>query len=415
MSGEHSGFDGSMEWGRTERSAPPRYLLLLVGAVLLGGTVAAVGLINRDVTYTATGHLWIDSSSGAEDTGRTAQSGLARSGLAQSNAWIELFRSYQVLEPVVEERKLYLRGVDVRHPAFASFELTEAFRPGAYELLIDEGGAAFLLVTGEGALVQEGRVGEPIGASVGLSWTPPPGSLSPGTATAFSVSTVRDAAQELSGKLVTSMDQQGAFLRVGLSGEDPQRVIGVLNAVMARHVELAAELKRSKLGETLAILEEQLGAIERELASAERNLETFRLESSEPASRSAALSQTVEEERLVRRVRTAENLYDEIRMRVEAARLAYASATSDVRILDNAGLSPRKGRDAGLPLALAILFGCLLALVGGAVMVGRASARSDRSDGTQALRGIGSDLLPVLAIVVGCALAGLALGFAFLI
>ncbi len=45
---------------------------------------------------------------------------------------------------------------------------------------------------------------------------------------------------------------------------------------------------------------------------------------------------TIEEARLRRRVVTTENLYREVRTRVETARSTAASSTPDVRILDRA-------------------------------------------------------------------------------
>ena len=121
-------------------------------------------------------------------------------------------------------------------------------------------------------------------------------------------------------------------------------------------------------------------AIPRVVAGVMEDLETQERVTQEYVSTAAAELQaipprTIEEGRLERRVLTTETLYNEIRGRVEAARLAAASSIPDVRVLDYASVPQRPSGDQRLPLAAMILFGCLGAAMGGAILLDRMDAR----------------------------------------
>jgi capsular exopolysaccharide synthesis family protein len=100
---------------------------------------------------------------------------------------------------------------------------------------------------------------------------------------------------------------------------------------------------------------------------------------------------TIEEGRLQRRVTTTETLYNEIRGRVETARLAAASSIPDIRILDRATVSTRPSEDRRIPMAGLILLGCLGAAVGGALLLDHLDARFRYA--ADVSRGIGLDIL----------------------
>ena len=373
---------------------------------LILGAFPAVMAMKGDVSYTATGNLWIEPATPAAPGG--AAPGTSEAGAR--NAWIELLRSYRVLEPVVMEHKLFVRNAVEHAEAFTSFNLREQFAPGVYRLRVGTAGEDFALVTEEGAPVQQGVVGEAIGANVGFDWTPARGSLPPGETIEFSVSSVRDAALDLSSRLVTVMDRSGSFLGLSLTGPDPERVAGIVNSLMERHVEIAADLKRAKLDETAVVLEEQLGITELELARAERDLERFRIARRDAEPREVA-AETTEEERLRRRVRTTEALYTEVRLRVEEARLASASAMPDVRILDRATLTQRSHDAPRALLAALILFGFVGAALAGALLLAHHGEHSGPAGGAATTRAFGEDVVPVLAIIGGVVFAILAARF----
>lgn len=503
-----------------------KWLLLLSLLVGLAGAYAIWTIV--PVNYTAEGNLWIEvDNPNARAAGDVTP--IRAAGLLQSNAWIELLRSYSVLDSVVISQGLYVVPPTQYAPAFRSFGLAAQFVPGMYELRVGAAGEDFVLVTSAGQLVQQAAFGVPIGENVGFRWQPARGSFPPGVTVKFLVLSPRDAARLLSDKLVTSMDRSGNFLSLTLNGPDPQRLASTLNAVMARHVAIARELKRSKLDETLIILEEQLQTMERELARAEQDLEEFRIQTiSLPSDRSMAITpglletrdpvieeffrnrvevealrrdrsrlqaalasfsdggvriealevipsaagsselrrildelvearselralqdryaddyppiqdllvqigtiesraipqvvqgivdelgvreqeiqsyvdqgaaelaeippRTIEEGRLRRRVTSTENLYNEIRGRVETARLAAASSIPDVRILDEAAVPRRPTQDRRIPLAAMVLFGCVGVAMGGAILLDRIDARYRYA--ADVSRDIGLDIL----------------------
>lgn len=503
-----------------------RYKWLLALAVVLGSGGAYLAWTSVAVTYTAESSLWIEVE-GRRSSGDVEP--IRAGGLLESNAWIELLRSFTVLDSVVKQERLYVRPPPEYAPAFANFRLGDPFAPGDYELRVGESGDDFVLVTSNGALVQQALFGGPIGENVGFDWAPARGSFQNGATVPFTVLSVRDAARDLSSRLITGMDRSGNFLRLSLSGADPQRLADVLNAVMERHVEIAAELKRSKLDQTREILEGQLQVMDAELAQAEADLEEFRITTiSLPTDRAtpiapglevtrdpvitgffnmqvqleqirrdrarlqAALDEfsngpvavetlevipaaaraselrlvldelvelrselralrnrysddypliqdllvqkesieqgaiprilrdiiaelstqeremsamvdeasadlraipprTIEEQRLRRRVSTTEALYNEIRGRVETARLAAASAIPDVRVLDEAAVPQRPTQDRRVPLAAMVFFGCLGVAMGGAIMLDHLDARFRYASDVS--RDIGLDIL----------------------
>lgn len=503
-----------------------RYKWLMLLALLLGVGGASAAWMTADVTYTTQGNLWIEVES---RTTNLEVAPIRANGLLESNAWIELLRSYQVLDTVAVREGLLIDYPEQHAPAFDQFELVDGFRPGSYELLVGETGDDFVLQTSEGVLVQAGAFGIPIGENIGMNWTPTRGSFDPGTRVSFSVKTARTAAQQLNDELVTRMDRSGNFLSLELSGSDPERIASILNTTMDRHVQLAAEIKSYQIEERLKILGEQLEAMQLELAAAERRLEEFRVNTismptdqsmpiapglqitrdpvfgsffdmkvqveqlSRDRARLAAIAadfesgvvriealemvpaaaesselrrildelvdarselrvlqeryeddygpiqdkmasirgieevaiprvvngilselstrqremegyvsaaenelaqippRTIEEGRLDRNVTTTETLYNNLRGRHEAARLAAASSIPDVWVLDEARAPQRPSSDLRLPLSAAIFFGCLGLAVGAAILLDRMDSHYRYASDVS--RDIGLDIL----------------------
>lgn len=250
-----------------------RYKGLVFLAAIVAGGAGYVTWRIIDPEYVAEGNLWVER---VDDAGGGI-SPISQGGLLAPTAWIELVRSYAVLDPVVVQEKLYLDTPPNWTWLFGSFELADRFRPGEYQLRISEDGRSWALLTKEGIRAGAGSVGDSIGANVGFVWQPRPQSLEPGAVIDFSVVTPRDASRELSRELTARMDRGANFIGLTLRGKDPQHIASVLNAIMERHVELAAELKRRQLDEGSAILEEQLTYAQLELERAEQELEAFRV------------------------------------------------------------------------------------------------------------------------------------------
>lgn len=305
------------------RPAPPTDGLRwwIVAVLLLGSAGASFVAMRQEPVYIAEGSLWVETG---PRTGRVSDE--APLPPAQHNAWVELLRSRQVLEPVAA------------------------------------------------------RAGVTVG--------------------------------DLSDRVAVRLDPTGNFMAVSFRDTDPRRAASITNALMDRHVELAAELKARRMTELLEILRKQLGEVEQDLARAEQDLEDFRVEAAEselasvtarPDVRSIARRET-ERTRRLRRVRAVDALYDDLRRRVEAADLASRSMIPDVRMLDRATVPARPATDGRLWTAVAFLVGLLGVVVVGVRSTGRLVERRTREDGSVP-EGRMEDLLPILAIVSGALLA----------
>jgi succinoglycan biosynthesis transport protein ExoP len=102
-------------------------------------------------------------------------------------------------------------------------------------------------------------------------------------------------------------------------------------------------------------------------------------------------ARTIEEGRLTRSVNVTEELYDDLRSRVEAARLAAVSSVPEVRILDAAQVPSGPQSDNRIQLALMIMFGCLGTAAAGAILLDRTDAKFRYA--TDVSREMGVDIL----------------------
>lgn len=139
-------------------------------------------------------------------------------------------------------------------------------------------GSSYTLLNDQGIVVEAGSLGGPVGAALGFDWHPPKTAASPGQVVAFSVATPREAARGLAGNLNTSLDNNGNFIHLQLSGTNPSRATATLNAVMHQYIEVAADLKREKLDALTSILKEQLASSQEDLRAAEQSLEAFQVQ-----------------------------------------------------------------------------------------------------------------------------------------
>ncbi len=280
------------DWGRVI-SALRRYKWLVLAVSLLGlaGGVVASRLLKPQ--YVAQATIWIDqdgrNGAAAADRGplRPAQS-------FDAEAWVDLLRSFTVLDSVARELHLFLAFTTPAPPALADgFTLADQFRPGAYRLTLDPSGVGYVLSTADGVPLERGAVGDSIGRRLGFRWAPPAAALRTATSVAFTVTAPRDAARSLGDALHVEIDQEGNFLKMELTGPYPARLAAVLNAVAGRYVAVAAELKRQKLIELTKILADQASYASANLNRAEQAYEGFRertitLPSEQAASPSAA-------------------------------------------------------------------------------------------------------------------------------
>ena len=271
------GHDDGIDWTALGGALRRRKLLLLV--VLLMGSVIGFG-ISRTVepTYVTEARFWIDDPAPTGPELGPIQLG----HLLETTAWMELLRSYRVLDAVVREHRLQVTLESDADPSFLAGLTTDpddtAVVPGGYVVERSRSGDSFRLISEREGPVDTAPEGEPLGAALGFRWTPPESALAPGERVRFTVRTVRETSAELAEELASAMDLNGNFLRVGLRGNDPVQVAGVLNGIAERFVALAGELKSANLTERTAILEEQLAAARARLDASDASLEAFRAE-----------------------------------------------------------------------------------------------------------------------------------------
>jgi succinoglycan biosynthesis transport protein ExoP len=248
-----------------------RHVFLILAIVAVGAAAGVMAGRRLQPEYDVQATVWIAS-------GIAPQSGPIRpQQLLPPTSWVELLRSYAIIEPVV--RKLRL-NIFYKQPSdsiyFAHFESLQALQPGGYSLKVDAAGR-YALSTSKNVVVERGVVGDSIGRKLGFGWAPDSRQLPNGTLIQFWVTTPRNAAVALLGTLRSSMPDDGQFLTIKLSGSDPDRTARTLNAWVDQFVASSGDLKKRHLLEFKQILNDQLAVAERQLRESEGQLERFRV------------------------------------------------------------------------------------------------------------------------------------------
>src|SRR5205823_5338332 len=148
---------------------------------------------------------------------------------------------------------------------FRNFSSGATLRPGRYILRVDGRSERYALSGADGTVVERGFLGDTIGRKLGFSWFPEPRLIKPERMVEFSVATPRASAVGLVSSVRASLPDQGQFLRISLSGGDPQRVARALNAWAEQFVASSIELKRRHLLQFKQTLAEQLAVTESQL------------------------------------------------------------------------------------------------------------------------------------------------------
>jgi capsular exopolysaccharide synthesis family protein len=246
-----------------------KWLILGITAVGLGAGVLATRYVRP--SYKVTARIWIESRT--EDRGAPIQG----DRLLRSRAWVDLLRTYVVLDPVVRERKLYLsahRGPD--STLFRGFDLESRFLPGEYEFILDDAGRNWTLKHRKYLVTEQGAVGDSVGRKMGFKWVPRPPRAAYGRTIRFNVTTPREASERLLGRLSPQLREE-TFLTIEYSDPSPEEAAGTLNALITRYVDEAARQKRQKLTLLAAVLDSQVTEQAERLRLAEENLEGFRV------------------------------------------------------------------------------------------------------------------------------------------
>ncbi len=252
-------------------AAIKRYRWLVIGVAVLGTVLSVLGSRFVKPEYTVTSTIYIETPTDRNGPIRAAE-------LLESVQWVELLRTNAVLDSVVQRQALFVTPARLRDTALLKgFALATRFRPGRYTVERDAASGSFRLLLDDGSVADRAAANDSLGREVGFAWVPSPGALEPGQKAEFTVASHRDASALLLKKLRVVMADNGNFMRVSLSGDDPQRATDVVNGLTSQFVALAADLKRAKLRETAAVLKEQLQYSAAQLRDAETALEAFRV------------------------------------------------------------------------------------------------------------------------------------------
>lgn len=254
-----------------------RYKFLVLGVLVLA--VVAGMVVTRLVKpqYEVRATIWIEPETPVSNV-----SGPIRSReLLNASAWVELVRSYRIVDAVVRKLSLYVRPDDTGDlPLFSGFDISERFLPGKYELEIDRPKKRWSLTQVNGRHSDSGAVGDSVGRRAGFHWILPASAFEGRGKrdVGFTVSTPRETAIDLMGQLNAELPRESNFLWLRLRGPDPQLAQLTLNTWVREYVNVASELKTRNVIQFARILSGQLSYAERSLRDAERALESFRVQ-----------------------------------------------------------------------------------------------------------------------------------------
>lgn len=249
------------------------YKWLVIGVLVVGTAIGVAASRFVEPEYTARARLWVSVATRDSDFEGPIQS----AELLQGGAWLELLASDAVLDHVVREQRLYLEYRARDRDVLSTLTVDSEYVPGSYVAAVDGAGESIELRRSDGTVIERAPVGAAVGAAIGIRWRPAASAFSPGRNIVFRLVHPRTAAGRLSTAVDASMASGGNFLFLAYSGGHPELVAQVTNELADRYVEVAAELKRSKLSELRQILETQLVYAEENLRQAELALESFRV------------------------------------------------------------------------------------------------------------------------------------------
>lgn len=247
-------------------AALKRYRWLILLLVLAGTGIGLLATRFIDPVYTVNSTIYI----------RAPEDGAFGEGIFEGQNWVQLLSTGVVLDSVIFKERLFIEPADVADSlVFKDFDARLGWRPGSYVLEVDEAGRGYTLSTAQGRLIETGPVGSPIGEKLGMIWAPTTAALGADREIEFQLLTLRDAALSLRENLVTNLAQEGNFLFVTLTGQDPARLTRTLNSIGDQFVNQAAVLKKRRTSNTASALEEKLKSVGDSLKAADSRLASY--------------------------------------------------------------------------------------------------------------------------------------------
>jgi polysaccharide biosynthesis transport protein len=247
-----------------------RWLVIVLAAL---GTIAGV-VATRFIepVYEARGALWIS------DVGLTNNGGAYRPPeLLPNGSWMQLIRSFAVVDRVVAKQRLWVKGKTWRDSvALEGIDFTPRTIAGDYTLWSDSTKGTYSLAEAQKGIFEHGRLGDSVGKSVGFRWAPTVASLQGNQRVQFTVVQPRSVGVGLISRLDVTMQENSNFLTLTLTGADKWQTADLLNVWMQQFLTTAAELRTRSLTTQATILEAQRASAEEGLHNAENALQAFR-------------------------------------------------------------------------------------------------------------------------------------------
>lgn len=246
----------------------------IAAATALGVAMGFYLYSSTQPVYETQATIWLE-------TANDDQGPIQASEVFRGRGWSDLFTTYAVLEPVVQETKLYLGPAEARtrrSELFSDLELEDDLRSGRYVIEVEPDGRYALRRDGDG-VVEEGRLTSgPVGASSGFRWHLEEGELEPGTSLTFTLSSPAQAAARVRQNMSIIFDPRaGNLIVTRFNWPDPGEAARIHNGVVQSFMETARGLKNQNLNEVVDILERQEDYAAARLDSAELALENFRV------------------------------------------------------------------------------------------------------------------------------------------
>jgi succinoglycan biosynthesis transport protein ExoP len=260
-------------------SALRRYKWLILAIVAIGSSAGFALTRLVDPKYTVQGSIVIRKAPGG--AGPVTAPGL----ISDPSSWVDLTRSFIVLDAVVQKLGLFVRPVEPADSALVrDLRPSNLLRPGMYELRVDASGTRYDLVrpaarAGEAEVgVESGAVGDSIGRGVGFLWQPEPGRFAPNQRFAFTVVSARDAAAQLMSQLtIAPVSPSSNLMRLTMTGAEPQLLAAQMNTLLHQFVIEAGRMNRENLTAIRATVAEQLDRASERLGAAEASLESYKV------------------------------------------------------------------------------------------------------------------------------------------
>lgn len=249
-----------------------RWKWLIAGCTVLGIAAGLIAARFVQPMYEAQATVWAQQDEQGGGPLRAQDPFLAQ-------GWSSVFDSRAVIEPVVRDRRLYLRvgtldGVESR--AFDSFRVGEQAVGGQYTLQVDSDGS-YELSLADTTAVERGDVGDVLGESFGFFWSPPADAFTGEARATFNVSTVQQAVRRLSGALSVNFRENAGIFSASLTWPNPREAADLLNALQDQFIATATDLKNAQLRENVGILRTQTDSAYERLANAEAAYQQFRV------------------------------------------------------------------------------------------------------------------------------------------